>query len=121
MQIRLRMASLGWISEDRITWMGWGHGETYGYSVWFQRWDWHGKVMDSISFGDHTKDLSQIDAATKRAANLATLAWEEFTDSVPRVDSAGRLVRDEMLTGFWRNARVSTMPKPVLIGVEVSP
>lgn len=117
MQIRLRMAALGWISEDRITWMGWGLDGTYGYSIWFERWDWHGKVMDRISFGGSTKDFSEIDAVTKRAADLALRAWREFPNSVPRAVN-DTLVRDEMVSGFWQNARQHEPPKPKLHGVK---
>jgi len=45
MHIRAAMAAEGWQSQDRITKQGWG-GETYGYQIWFSRWDWHGKRVD---------------------------------------------------------------------------
>ncbi len=79
-QIRIEMAELGWNSEDRITDMGWG--DKHGYSIWFERWDWHGKRTDRVCFHEHRAELSKIEDAVKVAAKRALRAWSEFTESV---------------------------------------
>ena len=41
--LRKQMAAEGWLSKDDLTTFGWKEG--FGYSVWFERWDWHGKPL----------------------------------------------------------------------------
>lgn len=38
--VRARMESMGWESEDRLSWIGWGGKERhpYGYQIWFRQW-----------------------------------------------------------------------------------
>ena len=88
MKIRLAMTKRGWISEDRLTYMGWGDEGTkrrprFGYSIWFERWDWHGQRCDKVCYHAHTNDLSKIPEAVQRAAKLARKAWNEFPDVPP--------------------------------------
>ena len=90
MQIRLEMTKLGWYSDDRLTDMGWG-GDVFGYSIWFSRWNWHGKKTDKATYHAHTKDLDKIDEVVEKAANLAKKAWAEFPAKAPR-----QLLSDEL-------------------------
>jgi hypothetical protein len=41
--LRIAMEKLGWESEDKLTWMGWGHDSQHpwGYSFWFKKWVKH--------------------------------------------------------------------------------
>jgi hypothetical protein len=67
--LRLEMQKLGWDSNDRITWMGWGdkNEHPYGYSVWFERWDKH----VHYNLHAHIKDCEKAPLAVARAALLA--------------------------------------------------
>jgi len=86
--IRLYMASKGWYSHDRLSDIGWG--KEYGYHIWFERWDWHGKKCDKICYhastplhGDKYKKRS-MNMAARRAAELALRVWETFgEDELP--------------------------------------
>jgi len=88
-KIRLVMTKLGWISEDRLTYIGWGNDigtgrrPRYGYSIWFERWDWHGTRCEKVSYHAHTSDLTKMPEAVRRAARLARRAWREFPDVPP--------------------------------------
>lgn len=67
--LRLEMEKLGWLSDDRITWMGWGDEgkHPYGYSVWFEKW------IDHIRYNlnAHINDCQKAPLAVARAALLA--------------------------------------------------
>src|SRR5438132_13335712 len=86
MDIRLAMAAEGWSSEDKLSDQGWG--DKMGYSIWFRRYDWHGKramvlTGNAATYHAHTPDPAlAADAATKAAA-LARRAWSEFPDCPP--------------------------------------
>ncbi len=85
--LRVEMTKLGWSSEDRITTFGWGKKgdyEVFGYSIWFERYDWHGNRCDRATFHAHTDDLSRIPEAVLEAAERAKQAWEQFPDGPPR-------------------------------------
>lgn len=87
MSLRLQMHAEGWASEDRLTKQGWG-GEAPGYSIWFQRGDWHGKramalVGTFATYHGHTKDPGKAFEAAMRAATLARKAWREHPDCPP--------------------------------------
>ena len=82
MQIRLHMANLGWHSNDRLSDLGWGG--KIGYSIWFERWDWHGhKGVPGVSIHEHTNDLSRIDIEVKKAAQKALETWYKFPTCIP--------------------------------------
>lgn len=88
--IRLAMATKGWRSHDQITDMGWG--DKYGYSIWFERWDWHGvKTGNKACYHAHTDDLSKIDETVRKAAEIAMRAWREFLDKAPSILADGTL------------------------------
>lgn len=100
--LRIAMQTEGWDSDDRLTHMGWGKGNA-GYSVWFSRWNWHGRHVDKVCFHAHTDDLSRIAEVTSHAAALARKAWTEFDHTrCPRQSNDGRgVVLDEFKTGLW--------------------
>lgn len=96
MQIRREMASEGWHSEDRITDQGWGDKGKFGYSVWFTRWDWHGKQLIRITgnkacYHASTSDLDCMWEAVLMAAKIARRAYAEFPDIPPRQGADGTL------------------------------
>jgi hypothetical protein len=105
LQIRKEMTLEGWASEDRMTDMGWGCDGKYGYSIWFERWNWHGKSTTKVCFHSSTSDLDAITDCVERGAELARRAWKEFPDSVPRQDLGSKLVVDELMTSWWVKAR----------------
>lgn len=88
-QIRLEMKELGWESNDQLSTLGWQNG--YGYSIWFERYDWHGKSTSSITgnhvcFHEHEKDGSDYEKvleAVKKCADKAKQAWIDFPCSIP--------------------------------------
>jgi hypothetical protein len=104
-EIRRAMAAEGWISEDRITYMGWGKNadgtERYGFSVWFQRWDWHGQRCDSITFHASTDDLTAIPETVAKASALARRAYANFVEYPPYQDANGNLTENTTLRGIW--------------------
>lgn len=110
--LRAAMQAEGWNSHDRLTDTGWGKGNV-GYSVWFERWDWHGRHVDSVVFHAHTSDLSRIAEATAHAASLARRAWVEFDrDHCPRQSNDGRgIVLDEFKTRLWTDHDAETTPE----------
>jgi hypothetical protein len=77
--IRQDMAFKGWQSEDRLTSFGFGQDEMgnpeWGYSIWFYRWDWHGRKCEKVSFCSETDDISEIQSSVKKAAKKALEAW----------------------------------------------
>lgn len=82
MSIRLLMKDAGWVSKDDLTDIGWG--DKYGYSIWFERWDWHGvDIYNSVSFHSHSSNLDNMVETVRDAAKLALKAWNEYIDSVP--------------------------------------
>lgn len=87
MQLRAEMQAEGWGSEDRITKMGWG--DFFGYSIWFERWDWHG-VRTAVLIGTkacyhaHTPDPSKAIKAVRKAAELARVAYAMYKEAPPQ-------------------------------------
>lgn len=105
-QIRIEMSEKGWISEDSLTWMGWGNGQQYGYSFSFSRWDWHGRRLGfSASYGASTSDLSKMDECITKAAEKALRAWEMSSECPPDTLVDGTLWIDpyklKMLNDLW--------------------
>lgn len=95
LSIRLKMAAEGWYSEDRITRFGWRDG--MGYSIWFERYDWHEQKTMKMTgskacYHAHTPDLGKIADATRTAAERARRAWQEFQDVPPEQGLGGELV-----------------------------
>jgi len=72
--VRLLMERKGWLSNDQLTWMGWGgrdgSSHPYGYGIWFERWDRDGKPHAKITHFEVVPDGSR-DAAL--AVGLAAL------------------------------------------------
>lgn len=95
MALRAEMMAEGWSSEDRLTKMGWG--ATPGYSIWFERWDWHGQktlilVGSKACYHAHTPSLDHILDTVREAAERARRAWRDFPDCPPDQDAYHRLV-----------------------------
>lgn len=81
-EIRVKLATKGWHSNDRLSSIGWGEdekgNEIYGYSIWFWRWSWHGNIAcDKVCFHAHTNNLNNINETVYQAASKALKAWEE--------------------------------------------
>lgn len=89
MSLRVQMVSEGWSSEDNLTHAGWVGGA--GYSIWFKRYDWHGKRAMALTgtaatYHAHTPDPTRAFEVAKKAAQLARRAWAEFPDCPPSQD-----------------------------------
>lgn len=97
--IRIAMAEEGWTSHDDLTEAGWG-GE-FGYSIWFERWDWHGALLIKITgekacYHAHRKGLDRQEMleATEEAAALARKAWVLFAcEGAPPVQTVHGFLR----------------------------
>lgn len=83
MAIRRQMAAEGWHSHDRLTTLGWGNG--FGYSIWFHRWEWHGRRVDyaAASYHASTADPSKALSAVKEAARIARQALHDYPEYPP--------------------------------------
>lgn len=108
MEIRLLMKEQGWDSKDRLTEIGWGG--KYGYSIWFEKWEWHGRSTlkltgDKVCFHRHTDDLTEIDAITSICAEQCIKAYEDFTDSIPTQNAKNQTVSATMYSD-WNDKRV---------------
>lgn len=110
MEVRLAMKDAGWESKDRLSTLGWG--EKYGYSIWFERWDWHGtKLGMPVSVHSHTDNLQEIDRVVYETAIRALKGWEEFKDTVPTQMVDGTLRPDTVLSEAFRKGRVNKISR----------
>jgi len=82
-RLRLEMWEEGWESDDKLTTQGWGSG--LGYSIWFTRWDWHGKNLTAFRATYHAHGLvaDGIMPVAEKAASLAREAWAKFPEEPP--------------------------------------
>lgn len=103
--IKARMARKGWDVEERITKDGFGSNA--GYSIYFSRYDWHGKFTPSITgkpvmLHAHTDKmtLSSIRKLVSNLAEKADRAWKDFPTSIPCMDSNGEVVEELMFRPF---------------------
>lgn len=101
------MKKFGWESHDDLTTRGWGN--EYGYSIWFERHNWHGRntyalTGHGVTFHRHISDLSQIDYITKICAEQAIQAYEDFADCVPFQNAKNETAKDIMLSD-WNDER----------------
>lgn len=103
MEVRLFMKDKGWDSQDSLSKTGWVNG--YGYSIWFERWDWHGIRVGKVCIHAHTNDLNQIDKITYDTATKALKAWDDFTDAVPHQMADNNLKNDPIQTPFFRKSK----------------
>lgn len=100
--LRAAMHAEGWGSEDRIS--NWGTRSTpAGYSIWFSRWDWHGRRTDNITFHAHVADVLRAPEAVAHAAELARQAWATFgINQCPRQSPDGRGVEEwTWMSALW--------------------
>ncbi|WP_434302590.1 hypothetical protein [Clostridium botulinum] len=103
MEIRLAMKENGWNSKDSLTNIGWGN--KYGYSIWFERWDWHNVKGDKVCIHGHTSDLTKINKITYLTAIKCLRAWEDFTNSIPEQMADGSLEEDIIQTPFFLKSK----------------
>lgn len=103
MEARLILKDKGWDSQDRLSKTGWING--YGYSIWFERWDWHGVRVGKVCIHAHTNNLSQIDKITYETAIKCLKAWEDFAESVPHQMADNSLKNDVIQTPFFQKAK----------------
>lgn len=94
------MSELGWQSNDRLADVGWEGG--YGYSIWFERWEWHGVRVGKVCIHSHTDDLKDIDELVYRTAKKACDAYNTFINSIPTQLADGSLVDDPIQTPFYQ-------------------
>lgn len=107
-EIRLIMKDLGWTSRDCLSKYGWVNG--YGYSIWFERNDWHGRKAfaltgHNVCFHEHTNDLDEINHITKVCAERSLKAYEEFTDCIPFQNAKNKIAKDIMFAD-WDDGKV---------------
>jgi len=100
-ELKLQMAQQGWNCEDRLSAFGWGKHR--GYTVWFERWDWHGRTIDRATYmasaapsEQGTPSAEQIHKAVEKAMSLALRAWSQYTEPgcAPIVLANGELALD---------------------------
>ncbi|MFA7307626.1 MAG: hypothetical protein WC026_13240 [Hyphomicrobium sp.] len=108
-QIRLEMTKLGWSSNDQLTDMGWKDGE-YGYSIWFERWDWYGaKVYSKICFHAHESDLNKILETIKKAVSICFKSWISCPDFVPIQLVNDQIRENTIATRYWDGRKKSSI------------
>jgi len=100
MDLRAEMMAEGWSSCDRVTQQGWG--PTPGYSVWFERWDWHGRrtlllIGNKAVYHAHRPSLDQIFDAVLEASDRARRAWTDFPDCPPSQGGRNELIEQTPL------------------------
>jgi len=100
--LRVEMIERGWYSHDRLSGFGWGDG--YGYSFWFERWDWHGKMGIKVVFHTSTDDMNRIDEIIRNAAKMALDAWEKHQDTVPTQVADGSVIVDPFMTQLYNGS-----------------
>lgn len=106
-EIRKIMTSYGWSSNDKFTQIGWG--DKFGYSIWFERHDWHGKNTYSLTgnkvcFHRHINDLSEIDNITRECAIQALKAYEDYVDCIPCQNIFNKTIKSQMFYD-WNDER----------------
>lgn len=86
------MTKRGWRSRDKLSDVGWGINKNksriYGYSIWFERYEWHGRdswkiTGSTVCFHRHTSNLDNIDKAVRECAEQALNAYEDYKDCIP--------------------------------------
>lgn len=113
--LRLQMAREGWHSEDRLSDEGWGRGRV-GYSIWFSRYDWHGKKAMHMTGGKacyhaHTPDPSMASQTVARAAEIARRAWNEYPQVPPSQGLGGELISNNALAEMLATSRTGHVPE----------
>lgn len=107
-EIRKNMIESGWHSQDRYTTMGWDvFGKKWGYTIWFERWDWHGVQLGvKVAFHCSTDEPDKIEMCIKKAAQKALDAWEKYTDSVPAQFADGLVEENILATKFFKERKL---------------
>lgn len=115
-ELRLQMASEGWESQDRMSAAGWRAG--IGYSIWFERSDWHGHntfhlTGNRATYHAHVGpplDQASMLRAAKKAAAIARQAYESFRDYPPQqtADSSLKVCRIPLPTTTFTGGNSAT-------------
>ena len=106
-EIRMQMKEEGWDSEDCLTSKGWGKAQK-GYSIWFDRYDWHGWVAaNGVCFRGSTSNLNEINELVAKVAEAARKAWNDFPDTLPYQSSLDNIIADPM-DEIWKKHRFPT-------------
>ena len=116
-QIKQEMASLGWDIEEKFSKKGWR--DRTGYTIWFKRSDWHGKLTYSLTghqvvFVGTTENAFAYDSVIKTARNTAEKAkkaWEDFPDSIPFQNAKGEILEDVMFYPFSDGKNIFDLKK----------
>jgi hypothetical protein len=112
MRLQLEMTSLGWDVETKISNEGWG--DSVGYSIWFRRGDWHGKLTYTIIGDDvvfmgtyaNAADYNGVLRMVKRIVERAKKAWNDFPDSIPCQNVKGEVKQAVMIRPFYEGKDV---------------
>ena len=126
LEIRLRLARLGWLSDTRLSTAGMG-GHGFSYQIWFKRHDWHGYSAEvTLRAGCHVMDsriphldLDQADARDRLAMHAAVLkagllclqAWDSYPASVPCQMPGSLLAENTYLTRLVFGAGKAAHPR----------
>lgn len=105
-KIKLEMADLGWEVEEKISTQGWRNST--GYTIWFKRSDWHGKLTYSLTghevvFVGTTRDVKNEQAVletVRKTAEKAKKAYEDFKTEIPFQTAKGEVKKDVVFFAF---------------------
>lgn len=106
LKLKTEMVKNGWEIEERTGTAGWDR--KIGYTVWAERWDWHGKSSASLTgnkvslfaMADDAAEEEKVLQAIRRLVALTKRAWEEFPDSIPELNAKGELAEAHMVRPF---------------------
>lgn len=81
--------------------------KTSGYSIWFERYDWHGRhtialTGSRVSFHYYADNLDEdnINFIVKTCVLQALKAYDDFPDSIPCMNVRGEIV-PSLMFGNW--------------------
>lgn len=106
--IRKEMANLGWQSTDRMTKEGWG--DKVGYSIWFERWDWHEHKLlgNKACYHSHGYVFDGVDRIVHRASEIAKRAWTMDSEFPP-----DQLIHGELQEGLMKDTVLQLRHKQI--------
>lgn len=95
-EIAEKMMKLGWQYSDKLS----RHGSS-APSRWFgfAKYWWHDHACGApVTFFQLASANADFEKISRDLAQLSLKAWDEFPDSIPRLDLRGKLVVDQPLT-----------------------
>ena len=106
LKLKTEMAKNGWEIEEHTGTTGWSG--KIGYTIWAERWDWHGKSnayltgnkISLFALCDDAADEEKVLQAMRRLSDLTKRAWKEFPDSIPELNAKGELTEAHMVRSF---------------------